>query len=297
MCPNGGWPRSWPRPIASARSSLRRAPARRCARSGHLERVRQARPVVVALGRDEHLRLVLEPPERLAVDDPVAVALERRPQTAVLLGPARCGRVGARRQRREVALLVRRANALAVRGRCRRRVIRATDRAATAPQPQVGVVLERLADRALGLAQRPARTRRAPGPAGAPSAAVMNSCVSSPSGNEPASQALQTTPPAAARSRRGARRSPHDAQAPSAGARPAATSSLSRNASALACVALRRRRPRAARARWRAGCRRPDAARRSRTAATTASQARAARVERAPRARAGARGRRASRRR
>ena len=42
----------------------------------HLERVRQPRPVVVALGREEHLRLVREPPKRLAVDDAVAVALE-----------------------------------------------------------------------------------------------------------------------------------------------------------------------------------------------------------------------------
>ena len=50
---------------------------------GDLERVREPRPVVIALGRDEHLRLVLEPPERLAVDDPVAIALERRAQPAV----------------------------------------------------------------------------------------------------------------------------------------------------------------------------------------------------------------------
>ena len=42
-----------------------------------LERVGEPRPVVVALRRHEDLRLVLEPPERLAVDDPVAVALER----------------------------------------------------------------------------------------------------------------------------------------------------------------------------------------------------------------------------
>src|SRR5918997_494958 len=68
-----------------------------------LERVRQPRAVVIALGRDEHLRLVLEPAERLAVDDPVAVALERRAQPAVLLRPRAVGRVRARgggRQRR-----------------------------------------------------------------------------------------------------------------------------------------------------------------------------------------------------
>ena len=40
---------------------------------------------MVALGRDEHLRLVLEAAERLGVDDAVAVALERRAQGARLL--------------------------------------------------------------------------------------------------------------------------------------------------------------------------------------------------------------------
>ncbi len=42
---------------------------------GDLERVGQPRAVVVALVVDEHLRLVLEAPERGAVDDPVPVAL------------------------------------------------------------------------------------------------------------------------------------------------------------------------------------------------------------------------------
>ena len=43
-----------------------------------LEGVREARAVVVAFRRKKHLRLVREAPERLAVDDPVAVALEVR---------------------------------------------------------------------------------------------------------------------------------------------------------------------------------------------------------------------------
>jgi hypothetical protein len=38
--------------------------------------VRQPHPVMVAVGRDEHLRLVAEAPERDGMDDPVAVALE-----------------------------------------------------------------------------------------------------------------------------------------------------------------------------------------------------------------------------
>ena len=69
-----------------SRSSLSAQRARDGARDpARLERVREARAVVVALGRDEHLRLVLEPAERLGVDDPVAVALERRAQRRVRL--------------------------------------------------------------------------------------------------------------------------------------------------------------------------------------------------------------------
>jgi hypothetical protein len=52
---------------------------------GDLERVRQPRAVVIASRRHEHLCLVLQPAERLAVHDPVAVALKRRAQRAVLL--------------------------------------------------------------------------------------------------------------------------------------------------------------------------------------------------------------------
>ncbi len=53
----------------------------------HLERVRQAGPIVIAGRREEHLRLVLQTPERLAVDDAVAVALERRTDRVLRLGP------------------------------------------------------------------------------------------------------------------------------------------------------------------------------------------------------------------
>src|SRR3954463_766483 len=52
-----------------------------------LEGVRQPGPIVVAGRREEDLRLVLEPPERLAVDDPIAVALERRPDRILPLRP------------------------------------------------------------------------------------------------------------------------------------------------------------------------------------------------------------------
>jgi hypothetical protein len=51
----------------------------------HLDRVGQAGAVVVALVLDEDLGLVLEPPERRGMDDPVPVALEARPEGALLL--------------------------------------------------------------------------------------------------------------------------------------------------------------------------------------------------------------------
>ena len=61
-----------------------------------LQRVGQPGSVVVALRRDEDLGLVLEPPEGLRVDDPVAVALERRADGTVglLNGTARRVRAG-----------------------------------------------------------------------------------------------------------------------------------------------------------------------------------------------------------
>src|SRR6476646_4956015 len=50
-----------------------------------LERVGHPSPVVVAVRVDEDLRLSLQPAERLRVDEPVAVPLERRPHGARLL--------------------------------------------------------------------------------------------------------------------------------------------------------------------------------------------------------------------
>ena len=106
MWPNGGWPRSWPSAIASVRSSLS-ASARATVRAmpDRLERVGQPGAVVVALGRDEDLGLVLEPPERLGVHDPVAVALERRAQRRVVLRDRAPRRVGPRRERRQPVAL------------------------------------------------------------------------------------------------------------------------------------------------------------------------------------------------
>jgi hypothetical protein len=46
------------------------------------EAVRQAHPVMVAIGRDEDLRLVPETAERDRVDQPIAITLENVPGTA-----------------------------------------------------------------------------------------------------------------------------------------------------------------------------------------------------------------------
>lgn len=62
------------------------APGDRPRDARHLDRVGETVPQMVAGRAQEDLRLVFEPPERLAVQDAVAVALE--------LGPVRMGRFG-----------------------------------------------------------------------------------------------------------------------------------------------------------------------------------------------------------
>jgi hypothetical protein len=70
-----------------------------------LERVGQARAEVIALWRDEDLGLVLQAPERLGVHDPVAIALQRRAQPAVVLRARAARRPRARGQRRQPRVL------------------------------------------------------------------------------------------------------------------------------------------------------------------------------------------------
>src|SRR6266849_3250634 len=72
-----------------------------------LEGVRHAGAVVVALRVDKDLRLALQPAKRLGMDDPVAVALERRAQRArLLLARAATSLVRAHGERGEGALLL-----------------------------------------------------------------------------------------------------------------------------------------------------------------------------------------------
>ena len=95
MCPNGVWPTSWPSAIASASGSFRLSAAASGAGDlGHLEGVGQARDEVVALGVDEDLGLVLQPAERLRVEDAIAVALEGGAELVGLFGADAALRVG-----------------------------------------------------------------------------------------------------------------------------------------------------------------------------------------------------------
>jgi len=59
---------------------------------------------VIAGRREEHLRLVLQAAERLAVDDAIAIALERGPDLVFGLRPEAPARVGASRGLRREAL-------------------------------------------------------------------------------------------------------------------------------------------------------------------------------------------------
>ena len=52
----------------------------------HLEGVRQPRAVVITRRREEHLGLVFQSAKRLAVNDPIAITLERRPDVVFPLG-------------------------------------------------------------------------------------------------------------------------------------------------------------------------------------------------------------------
>src|SRR5947209_16817493 len=62
---------------------------------------------MVAGGSDEHLCLVLETAKRLAMDDPIAIALKRRPQAAYGLFLSTDRWVGPRGRWRELTLLAR----------------------------------------------------------------------------------------------------------------------------------------------------------------------------------------------
>ena len=65
---------------------------------GHLQRVREARAIVIARGREEDLGLVLQPSERLAVDDAIPIALEAGANRILGLGSLAAARIAALRR-------------------------------------------------------------------------------------------------------------------------------------------------------------------------------------------------------
>ena len=181
--PNGVWPRSCASAIASTRSSFRPQRARdRAAELRHFERVRQARAEQVALVVEEDLRLVDQAPERRAVDDAVAVALELvargRRRLGDGAGRASCagsqayGREHARRRRRASAACRRASTsrtsasgAARTRGAARRLDHDEADLAALgllvdAHQLEVALGAERRRRAPAGRRARPARVRR-----------------------------------------------------------------------------------------------------------------------------------------
>ena len=87
------------------------------------------------------------------------------------------------------------------------------------------MVLERLRDRALGLAQS-ARAGDRGWASGRPSASTMNSCASPDRGNPPRSHEAQTTPPASPEKPTSSPASPQRAHEASSGANPAAKRQL-----------------------------------------------------------------------
>ena len=62
------------------------ATGKRAADLRRLDRMEEPSTVQVTLGDDEDLGLVLKAPEMLAVDQPIAIAFERRPRVGLRLG-------------------------------------------------------------------------------------------------------------------------------------------------------------------------------------------------------------------
>ena len=70
----------------------------------HFEGVGQARPVVIAGGRDENLGLVHQAAKALGVEDAVAVALKGGPQLALWIRSGARGAATASRRRQQIGL-------------------------------------------------------------------------------------------------------------------------------------------------------------------------------------------------
>ena len=71
-----------------------------------LQRMRHPRPVMIPVRRDEHLRLILQPSERLGVQNPVPVSLKHRPQIILRLLPSPAPRLRRKGRPRRKDLLL-----------------------------------------------------------------------------------------------------------------------------------------------------------------------------------------------
>src|SRR5688572_28105100 len=89
----------------------------------HFERVRQSRAVMVAGRREKHLRLVLQPPERLGVDDAIPIALEGGPDRIFFLAADAALAIGTLRRLRRENLALALLELLPYRGRHDRPII------------------------------------------------------------------------------------------------------------------------------------------------------------------------------
>jgi hypothetical protein len=67
----------------------------------------QASAIVIAQWRDKHLGFMLEPAERLGMQNTIPVALETSSHVRFLFGPIACRAIAERRQRRKPGALIR----------------------------------------------------------------------------------------------------------------------------------------------------------------------------------------------
>ena len=94
MCPKGVCPRSWPRAMASVRSSFSlQAAGQRPGHLRHFQRVGQPGAVVVAHRGEKDLRFIFQPPEALAMNDPIPIPLKIRPHVVGRDGGGPPGRI------------------------------------------------------------------------------------------------------------------------------------------------------------------------------------------------------------
>src|SRR5438093_3109202 len=140
----------------------------------HLERVRQANAIVVTLGRQEDLRLVLQPSKRLGMNDPVSIAMK----------------AGAKRIGRLLSFAPLRVDG--ERGMWREGV--ALDLLGSLPGGRHAAILARASDTPAEALE--ARRRRPPGAGGSGRSQELGTYLTAPSGVTTGSEPEPREPPA-----------------------------------------------------------------------------------------------------